>query len=93
MAKFLCVCGSVVSTSGEIPHPYQWNLISDGDFDTSTGTVDADELYMRSTLMFRCPRSGHLWIYWSGIDNAPSLYSPVEVDEPDGPRGVVAVGE
>lgn len=76
MAKFLCVCGFTLSTSGEIPHPYQWNLISDVDFDTSTGEVDADELYMKSTLMFRCPQSGHLWVYWSGIENSPTLYSP-----------------
>ncbi|MFJ3407279.1 hypothetical protein [Promicromonospora sp. NPDC090134] len=76
MAKFLCLCGHAIRTSGEIPHPYQWNVLSDVDFDHHSGTVDADELYQQATLMYRCPQSDHLWIYWRGLDHPPSLYSP-----------------
>jgi hypothetical protein len=76
MAKFRCVCGFIISTSGEIPHPYQWNLLSDVAFDAFTGLVDVDQIYMRATVMFRCPKSDHLWIYWNGLDQPPALYSP-----------------
>ena len=76
MAKFTCVCGQVLTTSGNIPHPYQWSLISDVDFDGLSGMIDADQLYMESTLMLRCPASGHLWVYWSGLDELPTLYDP-----------------
>lgn len=81
MAKFQCVCGYMISTSGEIPHPYQWELVSDVDFDGFAGLVDADQIYMKATVMFRCPSSDHLWVYWDGIDQPPSLYSPSSVGE------------
>ena len=77
MAKFLCVCGYAISTSGPIPNPNEWRLLSDTDFDAFTGLVDAEDIYAHSTIMYRCPKSGHLWIYWQGFDHAPSLYSPV----------------
>lgn len=76
MAKFRCVCGEPISTSGAIPNPLQWLCISDVDYDAITGTVDAEELYQQMTLFFRCPRSDHLWIYWDGLDRPPSLYTP-----------------
>lgn len=76
MVKFLCVCGYPIRTSGDIPHTYQWSLLSDVDFDRCSGTVDAGVLYEQATLMFRCPQSDHLWIYWRGPGHPPSLYSP-----------------
>jgi hypothetical protein len=76
MAKFTCVCGYTISTSGDIPHPYQWNLIADSVFDDPSDSVAVDQLYMQATVMFRCPRSGHLWIYWDGLGVPPALYSP-----------------
>lgn len=77
MAKFRCVCGHIIHTSGEIPHPYQWNLLSDVAFD-GADAHDIDALYMQATIMFRCPNSGHLWIYWDGLDRAPYLYTPTD---------------
>lgn len=76
MVKFYCVCGYTISTSGDIPHPYQWNLIADSVFDDLSDSVAVHPLYMQSTVMFRCPRSGHLWIYWDGLGASPALYSP-----------------
>lgn len=46
MAKFYCVCGYTISTSGDIPHPYQWNLIADSVFDDLSDSVAVDPLYM-----------------------------------------------
>lgn len=33
MAKFLCVCGETIRTSGEIPSPDQWMIMSDVELD------------------------------------------------------------
>ena len=76
MAKFRCVCGESISTSGSIPNPLEWELISDTDFDAFTGLVQAEDIYQAATMMFRCPKSDHLWIFWRGIDQPPTLYSP-----------------
>ena len=76
MAKFRCVCGETIRTSGDIPNPIEWHLLSDVDFDEFHGEVEAEEVYLATTLMYRCPASDHLWIYWDGIDEEPTLYSP-----------------
>lgn len=81
MAKLQCVCGYLIRTSGDIPSPYQWNLLADQTFDDLAEVADVDRLYMDATVMFRCPRSGHLWIYWDGLEASPTLYSPAK-----GPR-------
>lgn len=78
MAKFICVCGYTITTSGDIPHPYQWNLLADSVFDELGETVEVGPLYDAATVMFRCPQSGHLWIYWEGMEGSPTLYSPRE---------------
>lgn len=78
MAKFQCVCGYTIRTSGDIPHPYQWNLLADQTFDELPEVVDLDRLYMDATVMFKCPSSGHLWIYWDGVEASPTMYSPAE---------------
>lgn len=83
MAKFVCVCGTVIRTSGNIPNENEWKLLSDVDFDKYSGLVDAEELYRAGTIAFRCPISGHLWIYWDGFDKTPQLYEPI----PGGERG------
>ena len=84
MAKFVCVCGTTITTSGEIPNRTQWNLISDVDFDSYSGEVNAEDVYRAATIAFRCPVSDHLWIYWDGFDKAPQLYQPI----PGGERAV-----
>ena len=81
MAKFLCVCGHPLSTSGPIPNPDEWRCLSDADFDAFQGHVQAEDLYVQSTIMYRCPVSGHLWIFWNGIDERPALYAPTEIPE------------
>jgi hypothetical protein len=81
MAKFLCVCGHRISTSGDIPNPDQWQCLSDVDFEAFQGTVNAEELYMQTTLMYRCPVSDHLWFFWKGIDEPPVLYAPTPLPE------------
>ena len=52
-------------------------MLSDTDFDNYSGRVDVEELYLAATIAFRCPVSGHLWIYWDGFDKSPQLYEPI----------------
>jgi hypothetical protein len=76
VAKFRCVCGHVISTSGGIPNPDEWRVLSDIEFDQLSGLVDVEELYRRMLIMYRCPVSDHLWVFWDGFDVPPKLYSP-----------------
>jgi hypothetical protein len=68
MAKFACVCGTVISTSGNIPNENEWKLLSDVEFDKYSGQIDVEVLYQSATIAFRCPVSDHLWIFWDGFD-------------------------
>ena len=73
MAKLLCVCGEVISTSGDIPNPNEWHAhipnpnewhaLSDVEFDEFAGCVDAEEIYRRTRIFYRCPRSDHIWAF------------------------------
>jgi hypothetical protein len=76
MAKFHCVCGQTISTSGAIPNPDEWRMLSDVEFDQFVGLVDVEDLYRQMRVMYRCPISDHLWVFWDGLDAPPQLYSP-----------------
>jgi hypothetical protein len=76
MARFQCVCGEVLVTSGVIPNPIEWRCLSDQDFDAFTGLVQAEDVYLSAVAMYRCPKSDHLWLFWGGVDEPPKLYSP-----------------
>lgn len=78
MAKFRCVCGENITTSGAIPNPNEWLYISDVDFERYSGTVDAEALYQAFGSAFVCPRSGHIWIFKRGFDHDPEGYAPIE---------------
>ena len=78
MSKFRCVCGEILTTSGSIPNPIEWLWISDVDFDRFAGSVDGEEVYACFGHAFRCPASGHLWVFEAGMDAAPICYARVE---------------
>ncbi len=77
MSKFRCVCGEILSTSGEIPNPTEWLAIADVQFDVYAGEIASEELYSTFTHVLVCPRSGHLWVFKDGFDSEPSGYEPV----------------
>ena len=83
MAEWLCLCGQVIRSSGAIPNPDEWHLLSDVDFERFEGQINAEDVYMATTIAYRCPASDHLWIFWDGLDGDPSVYAPVELP-PDG---------
>jgi len=74
MAKYLCDCGEVLRTSGEIPNPMEWFLISASEFDSFYGEVDSEALLQRMTSLFRCPNCDSLWIFWAGFGGEPTVY-------------------
>ena len=78
MARFRCVCGYQIRTSGEIPNPLEWRLLSDTQFDDFHGTVAAEDIYCAATIAYRCPQSDHLWIYWHGFAGEPTVYAPAK---------------
>ena len=81
MAKFVCVCGYRLSTSGDIPNPDEWQVISDVDLEPLL-ELGALDVYKNSTFMYRCPVSDHLWFFWEGWDGPRALYTPTPL--PDG---------
>ncbi|ROO59300.1 hypothetical protein EDC02_1096 [Micromonospora sp. Llam0] len=86
MAKFLCICGTIIQTSGPIPNELEWKIISDLEFDRFEGLVDAEEVYVASRPVFKCHTCGRLWIFWRGVDEPPQCYkpeSPTELGEVD----------
>lgn len=86
MAKFRCICGTIIQTSGPIPNELEWKILSDVEFDRFEGLVDAEEVYMASKSVFKCPTCGRLWIFWGGMDESPQCYRPeslTESEEPD----------
>jgi hypothetical protein len=84
MAKFLCRCGAVIHTSGLVPNPVEWRLISDELLDEFDGVVSIDSLYKSAVIGYRCARCGRLWIYWNGFAAEPVSYAP-EAEPPTPP--------
>lgn len=76
MAKLRCVCLYDIPISGTIPNPNEWKMLSDTDFDSFAGLIEAEDIYLASGSMFRCPNCGRLWVYWNGFDHDPQCYQP-----------------
>lgn len=85
MAKIRCFCGTIIQTSGAIPNELEWKILSDSEFDRFEGMIDAEEIYLASKSMFRCPTCGRLWVYWDGFDRVPQCYKPEALEGPSGP--------
>jgi hypothetical protein len=77
MAKFLCACGRSISTSGAIPNPIEWHCISDSDLDLYIDKVDPENFYRQAVKMYKCPESGHLYIFWADGSTIPTGYEPI----------------
>ena len=81
VGKFRCVCDEVISTSGESPH--EWLAIREQVFGASWDAGEgADAVFQKMRRMYVCPRSGHLWVFWSGFEDPPTCYEPCGVQNP-----------
>jgi hypothetical protein len=81
MARFPCVCGYIIRTSGAISNPDELRVYRDDAFDPffeRGETAPVADVYGAATLAYRCPESGHVWIFWDGFDREAILYTPTE---------------
>jgi hypothetical protein len=44
MAKWLCSCRATIRSSGLVPNPAEYLLVSDLDFDAFTGRIQAEDV-------------------------------------------------
>lgn len=80
MAKFQCVCGHVLTTSGPIPNPTEWLALHANEVEGVLAMSDPVQQYLVMTSIYRCPASDHLWIFWDGFEAEPTLYAPTSPD-------------
>lgn len=76
MGKFVCRCGATVRTSGQVPNPVAWKILSDELFDEFTGRIDSEAIYLAATSAYTCPDCARLWVYADGHGGEPSSYLP-----------------
>lgn len=76
MPKLACKCGEFINYS-DIPSPFEWLLISDVNFDSFQGTVNAEDVYHAMTHAFLCPQCRRLWILWDGFGNRAEEFVPM----------------
>jgi len=85
MAKWVCPCGNTIRSSGAIPNPQEWHIVSDVNVDAVASAAplpddDAIVTFHRLThLVYRCERCDRLHIFWNPDQWPPSIYAP----EPD----------
>jgi len=75
VAKWMCACGSTLRSSGAIPNPGEWLLVSDTDFDGFSGLVQAEDVHQAMTHAFRCAKCDRLHIFRSGLEHEPIVYT------------------
>ncbi|RZK33973.1 MAG: hypothetical protein EOO61_14365 [Hymenobacter sp.] len=73
MPSFFCKCGERI-LDGRIPQPTEWLLMSDVEYGTYSGMVDAEQLYLAMKSMLLCPQCGRVWIFWNGYQQLPTCY-------------------
>jgi len=77
MAKYACpYCAGFAHTSGAIPNPNEWLLISDEDRDGMQESINSDELYKQFLHLFKCVSCEAIAIFWAGLSEAPTWYEP-----------------
>jgi hypothetical protein len=79
MAKYSCpYCPGFVHTSGAIPNPNEWLLLSAQQHDELPEAVSADGLYKMSKSLYKCVACKAIAIFWAGYDAAPTWYASFE---------------
>lgn len=77
MAKYLCPnCGGFAHTSGDIPSPSEWLLLSAIQWDALPKTVQSNDLYMNSRKLYKCVSCAAIAVFWNGFGDDPTWYVP-----------------
>jgi hypothetical protein len=74
MAKWLCRCENVLTTSGAIPNPDELYVMPAVKYDARADADDFD-LITESFGAYRCPACARLWVFWGGYGNEPTVYA------------------
>ena len=80
-----CRCGHRISF-GTIPCSDQWLFISDTAFDSFSGQVDAERVFLAMQSFLKCPVCARLWLFWNGFKHPAQEYMPAEVSVDPGPK-------
>jgi hypothetical protein len=88
MGTIRCPCGHLFS-DGDIPSPYEYNLIPDTAIEELTKAVietvqqgqdvEARVGYLimsHGATTYKCPVCGYLLVFWHGIDKRAASYKP-----------------
>lgn len=77
MAKYACpYCPIVVHTSGGIPNPNEWLVLSAAEHDGLSESVTAEEIYSISRMLYRRVSCDAIAIFWPGFSEEPTWYAP-----------------
>jgi len=77
MAKYSCpYCSGFAHTSGGVPNPNEWLLLSAVDHDVMPEVLDSHELYRQSKKLYKCVSCSAIAVFWQGLSNDPIWYSP-----------------
>lgn len=76
MPSIKCNCGELLRY-GDIPNPIEWLFISDKDYDSYSGQIDSEALYLHMNSMLLCPNCNGILIFWKGFNHLPVYYKPV----------------
>jgi hypothetical protein len=84
MAKWLCQCGNQMRSSGAIPNPQEWHLVSDpaiGELFDRERAVEVEDVLDRAKFVYRCEQCDRLHVFWDTIgDWPPTIYVPEGTD-------------
>jgi hypothetical protein len=88
MGTIRCPCGHLFS-DGDIPSPYEYNLIPDMAIEDLTKAViktiqQGEDIEARVSYLimshgattYKCPVCGHLLVFWEGTDKLAASYKP-----------------
>jgi hypothetical protein len=64
--------------SGDIPNSIEWNALPNTALHAPDEEEKLSNLILASTSIFRCPVSDHLFIFWSGFGDDPTVYAPMK---------------
>lgn len=78
MGKFNCICGDIIRVSGPIPHPDEWLMIADTEYDSLDPSTNLDDLYKKMKSLIICRNCGRLWVFWDGFGAEPTVYKKDE---------------
>lgn len=73
MPKLKCECGEIINLS-EIPSKNQYMFISDIEYDSFSGMIDAEDLYLKMKIFVQCPICFRIHMFWNGFNKKPEIF-------------------